>query len=142
MIVALVSVALLGFFPGMAADAQITQSSTYWKSASPFAIMENVVAAGSITGNVTVNGTGTFTIQTMKADGQYTITSLNVGPCTANTTSMTFAPGEAKKMSFGGCGVNTPGAVYDWGVNITYTTPSGIAGVKQYGSQTVMGKFI
>jgi len=40
LIVALVSVALLGFFPGMASDAQITQSQTYWKSAQPIAITE------------------------------------------------------------------------------------------------------
>jgi hypothetical protein len=35
LIVALVSVALLGFFPGMASDAQITQSQAYWQSAQP-----------------------------------------------------------------------------------------------------------
>jgi len=40
LIVALVSVALLGFFPGMASDAQITQSQAYWKGASPVAIIE------------------------------------------------------------------------------------------------------
>ena len=40
LIVALVSVALLGFFPGMASDAQITQSQMYWKSASPIAIVD------------------------------------------------------------------------------------------------------
>ena len=40
LIVALVSVALLGFFPGMASDAQATQSTTYWQSASPIAIVE------------------------------------------------------------------------------------------------------
>jgi len=40
LIVALVSVALLGFFPGMASDAQMTQSKTYWSSASPIAIVE------------------------------------------------------------------------------------------------------
>jgi len=40
LIVALVSVALLGFFPGMASDAQITQSKTYWMSAQPIAIVE------------------------------------------------------------------------------------------------------
>ena len=41
LIVALVSVALLGFFPGMASDAQITQSQTYWQSTSPIAIIES-----------------------------------------------------------------------------------------------------
>jgi len=40
LIVALVSVALLGFFPGMASDAQMTQSKTYWQAASPIAITE------------------------------------------------------------------------------------------------------
>jgi len=40
LIVALISVALLGFFPGMASDAQMTQSQTYWRSASPIAITE------------------------------------------------------------------------------------------------------
>jgi hypothetical protein len=40
LIVALVSVALLGFFPGMASDAQAAQSKTYWQSASPIAIVE------------------------------------------------------------------------------------------------------
>jgi len=40
LIVALVSVALLGFFPGMASDAQMTQSKAYWQSASPISIIE------------------------------------------------------------------------------------------------------
>jgi len=41
LIVALVSVALLGFFPGMASDAQLTQSQAYWRSASPISIVES-----------------------------------------------------------------------------------------------------
>ena len=40
LIVVLVSVALLGFFPGMASDAQMTQSKTYWSSASPIAVID------------------------------------------------------------------------------------------------------
>jgi hypothetical protein len=40
LIIALVSVALLGFFPGMASDAQLAQSKAYWQSASPIAITE------------------------------------------------------------------------------------------------------
>jgi len=40
LIVALVSVALLGFFPGMASDAQLTQSKTYWQAAQPISIYE------------------------------------------------------------------------------------------------------
>ena len=40
LIVALVSVALLGFFPGMASDAQAAQSQAYWQSAQPIAMTE------------------------------------------------------------------------------------------------------
>jgi hypothetical protein len=40
LIVALVSVALLGFFPGLSADAQLTQSQAYWKSAYPLSVIE------------------------------------------------------------------------------------------------------
>jgi len=48
LIVALVSVALLGFFPGMASDAQMAQSKAYWQSATPISIieMDAVVSAG------------------------------------------------------------------------------------------------
>jgi len=44
LIVALVSVALLGFFPGMASDAQVTQSKAYWQSTQPIAIVETAGA--------------------------------------------------------------------------------------------------
>lgn len=40
LIIALVGIALLGFFPGTASDAQRTQSELYWESASPIAITE------------------------------------------------------------------------------------------------------
>jgi hypothetical protein len=41
LIVALVSVALLGFFPGMSSDAKITQSQAYWSGqASPFRVKD------------------------------------------------------------------------------------------------------
>jgi len=50
LIVALVSVALLGFFPGMASDAQMAQSQTYWQSASPIAITEWAAKAYSPNG--------------------------------------------------------------------------------------------
>jgi hypothetical protein len=51
LIVALVSVALLGFFPGMASDSQITQSQMYWQSASPISIVETGARALASTGN-------------------------------------------------------------------------------------------
>lgn len=40
LIIALVGVALLGFFPGTANDAQMTESQIYWQSAGPIAVTE------------------------------------------------------------------------------------------------------
>ena len=52
LIVALVSVALLGFFPGMASDAQVTQSQMYWQSATPIAIVESAARAAQSNGHI------------------------------------------------------------------------------------------
>jgi hypothetical protein len=50
LIIALVSVALLGFFPGMASDAQLTQSQMYWRSATPIEIVDSSARAYSVDG--------------------------------------------------------------------------------------------
>jgi len=42
LIVSLVSVALLGFFPGMAQDSKLAQSKMYWSSTTPIAVVEVV----------------------------------------------------------------------------------------------------
>ena len=40
LVIALVSIALLGFFPGTASDTSLSESQIYWKSAAPIAIVE------------------------------------------------------------------------------------------------------
>ena len=133
LIVALVSVALLGFFPGMAADARMTQSQSYWRGqARPFAILDSsIVGTG-----------GNFSIQNMEANGPYNITGIVI----SNTTvivgnTVTFAAGEVKTVAIsGGIPACTAGAIYDYNVTITYNTPSGITGVKQYGTKNLIGK--
>lgn len=40
LIIALASIALLGFFPGAASDVSLEESQIYWKSAAPIAIVE------------------------------------------------------------------------------------------------------
>jgi len=69
LIVALVSVALLGFFPGMASDSKEAQSKAYWSSASPIAIVEWGARN-------TMSGPAEFTVAFMriKNTGNYPIT--------------------------------------------------------------------
>ncbi len=135
LIVALVSVALLGFFPGMAADARITQSQSYWRGqARPFAILEN-----SLTGT-----TGTLVLQNVEANGPYSIAigGVAVGAVTCNSTAAaTFAAGETKTLSLSGCTNGTSGAIYDLQVNITYTTPNSVSS-KEYGTKNLIGKYV
>lgn len=75
LIVALVSVALLGFFPGMASDAQITQSQAYWRSASLIAITHADAAAfmgwagGMTVPYVQVKNNGAYPIRITKILG-------------------------------------------------------------------------
>jgi len=66
LIVALVSVALLGFFPGMASDAQITQSQMYWQSASPIAITES-------SARFNIGNTYTYPYMKLRNNGAYPI---------------------------------------------------------------------
>jgi len=133
LIVALVSVALLGFFPGMASDARITQSQSYWRGqARPFAILDAGLSSPA----------ANITIQNVEANGPYTITAIYVGNTTAATTatSLVFAAGETRTLvitaSIPTC---TAGAVYDYSVNISYTTPNGVT-AKQYGTKNLIGK--
>jgi hypothetical protein len=135
LIVALVSVALLGFFPGMASDARITQSESYWRSARPFSIVD---------ASINATGGATLAIQNKEASGQYTITNILMG--TINSTGLAataFAPGETKNvyMTTPGFGTNTVGAVYEYNVTITYNTPS-ISGLKQYGTKGLVDKYV
>ena len=138
LIVALVSVALLGFFPGMASDARIAQSQSYWRGqARPFAILDS-----SISGTV-----ATISIQNVEANGPYNITGMTInGAGTVQSTqgaTATFAAGETKLMNVTGltsCTTMGAGSVYDFNVTITYNTPSGISGAKQYGTKNLIGK--
>lgn len=70
LIVALVSVALLGFFPGMASDAQLTQSKAYWSSASPVSIIEMdakyYIAGTSTTPYLRIRNSGVYPIRVTK----------------------------------------------------------------------------
>ena len=77
LIVALVSVALLGFFPGMASDSQMAQSQVYWRSASPVSIVENAAVVYTAAGNtylyLRIKNTGAYPIRVtgiVGADGQ------------------------------------------------------------------------
>ena len=155
LIVALVSVALLGFFPGMASDAQETQSKMYWQSASPIAITEWGARIVTDVGNYThfyvrLRNTGSYPIRLTKllVNGRSTTTMCTAWwGCAGVYTSIYIYPGEEK--TFGppqyfpgipdlGAGNNTfvvldflmPGAV---SANCSRTAPYGTAVINNFG---------
>jgi hypothetical protein len=140
LIVALVSVALLGFIPGMASDVRITQSQSYWRGqARPFAILDAQISGDK----------GNFTMQNMEAVGSYNLTTMainnnNLGINNSGANSVMFGPGETKiVVIYRNIDVPTctpPGSIYNYNVTITYTSPSGIAGMKQYSAKNLVGR--
>jgi len=130
LIVALVSVALLGFFPGMASDAQLTQSQVYWQSASPIAIVEFRAADHQYTDVAMITAmrlrnTGAYAIRVKKliSEGTWTNTTTN-GPSTIEVPmSLYLAPGEEKFL------IKYNGGAYDtnsWWLGLyTYAVGSG-----------------
>ena len=108
LIVALVSVALLGFFPGMASDAQMTQSKMYWSSASPIAIVESAARYWSIYPNANIpylriRNVGAYPIRITKligSDNHYASTVYVGGSSYPNISSIGYlGPGEEMYFS-------------------------------------------
>jgi hypothetical protein len=119
LIVALVSVALLGFFPGMAGDARITQSQSYWRGqANPVAILD---ASVFLT-------TATLSLQN-KGATQITMTNFTVAGL-SNNTSVSFGAGESKTVTVTGLTSCAAGTVFDQAVVIKYTGSSGITNIQ------------
>jgi hypothetical protein len=104
LIVALVSVALLGFFPGMASDAQETQSKAYWQSASPIAIVEWGAKYGQDSGYIDftapflrLRNTGQYPIKITKVignNGSASYVGQNWWGSVLMSSIYTLAPGE------------------------------------------------
>jgi len=114
LIVALVSVALLGFFPGMASDSQRQQSEMYWRGAQPISITE--WAAELWTGDSTtfpylrIRNSGAYPVRITGIVGAdnakitvfYTGASCGISPAGYYNMSDYFylSPGEEKYFGF------------------------------------------
>ena len=100
LIVALESVALLGFFPGMASDSQVTQSKMYWQSATPIAIIESDATTNSASYGLPylrIRNTGMYPIRITKMLGNgQSISQLQIGVAFNISDYYYLAPGEEK----------------------------------------------
>lgn len=132
LVIALVGVALLGFFPGTANDAQITESQIYWQSAGPIAITElnarYTVAVASVPLYIRMRNAGAYPVRltgVVGADGgKITVFWSNIASTPACSPSGTpsnyniadyfyLAPGEERYFSRPGWF----GSVCDYNIN-------------------------
>lgn len=113
LIIALVGVALLGFFPGTASDSQIAESQIYWQSASPIAIIES--AAKYYTGDsggtrafpyVRIRNTGSYPIRIAKllGAGNSSASTYYTGSYVPISSGYYLAPGEEAYFAYNGAG--------------------------------------
>ena len=145
LIIALVSLALLGFFPGMAGDAKISQSNSYWKSeARPFGISEHAVTMPAGTGDR--SGNLSIIFQLKDASGKFVMKNLTVEGVTVGDWGTTlpaagrsFNAGEQKMLTANITSNLEIGDVYELTINITYDSP-GLSNLRQYGVKTIIGK--
>jgi len=136
LIIALVSIALLGFFPSLAIDARITQASLYWRGeARPFAITDYAFAGGATN--------GTIILQNTDASGALQLTNIT-GSCTGGLNSTySVGSGSTQQLTLTSCpSGGVTGATYDYNVTISYTTNNGNGiATSEIGTKGMVGKY-
>src|SRR3989338_920018 len=132
LMIALVSIALLGFFPGLAGDAKKTQSDSYWKSSRPFGILEHSQSGATLS----------LLVQNNDPDLR-TITNISAGIGFNSTSSIAINGGEKRTINILNASTSacTSGLVYEYNLNITYNSAD-ITGQKQTGTKPIIGKCV
>ena len=138
LIVALVAMALLNFFPDLSTYAKISQSDSYWRGVSrPFAITESAQSSSSanlimvvenkdaeqrILTTIQVSGTGVATNYTVTGNNRY------------------FSAGEKRTFTIPLSTNCTAGSVYEYKISFNYTNADGTISKVQIGDKPLMGK--
>lgn len=135
LIVAMVAIALLGFFPGITTDAQIGQSKAYWSgTARPFGVSEHSQSGQNLTlivmnsdaeqralTNISVSGSG--------GNGSY-----------GNTSGNYFSGGERKSIVIPMSGACVSGRPYQYKLNFTFNNADGtIKNQLEIGAKDLIG---
>jgi hypothetical protein len=134
LVLAMLGIGLLGFFPGMASDSRQAESSSYWRGARPFQIAVSSQSAGS----------GSLTLVLRNADPEtLTITGISVrsNERTGNYgTPTTLQGGESKVVAIPLLGSRcAAGDTYSYQLTFSYDDPAGVSGQKQYGAKELRG---
>jgi len=132
-VVALVVVGVMGWFPGLGTGITEQQSKAYWASTSPIAIKD---------WQITTDDTqATFAVQNLTTDS-VGISGMTVGGETFELANdVNLAAGGSGTISgvITGIACPTAGNVYQYDVTITYSVAGGLAGKTQTGQKPIIG---
>ena len=129
LIIALVVIGLLGWFPGLAGGARETQSKTYWKGANPFSITD-----------YKINGTAVSLAMRNTADSKLTLRDVELDGSSMNSTNVSFRGGEDKLVTGTlGTTCGSAGTAFEYNVTIVYDSAS-IPGMRFIGEKPLVGK--
>ena len=137
LIIALVAISILGVFPGMASDAKITQSATYWRGqARPISIL---ASSFSKTGN------GNITVSNNDAIGALHVTNMTFNSDDGTTGSLGasfwISPGSQTTVQINTVAISkNDGDPYAFTVIIHYNDAGGLSQT-EYGAAPLAGKY-
>jgi len=145
LIVAMVAIALLGFFPGLAGDAKVAQSDSYWRgSARPFAILEHSFISNNQNLTVVIQNVDSdqreVTEVSIAGSGFSGVANSSEGGVLSASNTRYFSAGEKKTIKVKMDGNCTSGTMYEFMINFTYNTNTGLTALKQYGEKALVGK--
>ncbi|MCD6415017.1 MAG: class III signal peptide-containing protein [Candidatus Diapherotrites archaeon] len=130
-IVALIVVGVMGWFPSTSGSVKEQQSKTYWSTATPFSITD-----------VKYSGTTLELSLQNKMQDKLELTGVTVAGTAGTVTDTNFTAGETKAITITGvpsCG--TAGDPYSISLTFTYNNiDSGISNNTQTGTQEYIGK--
>ncbi len=130
-VVALVVVGVMGWFPGLGTGITESQSKAYWKSASPIAITD-----WKITGTA---ADATFSLQNLTTD-KISVTEITIDGAAIGLADVNIAAGDTNGSVTGSTGIAcSSGSSYQYNISISYDVVGGISGKTETGQKPLVG---
>ena len=130
-VVALVVVGVMGWFPGLGTGITQSQSQAYWKSASPIAIND-----WKITSTAT---DAEFSLQNLTTD-KISVTEITLDGVGIGLVDVNLAAGDTNGSVSGATGIAcSSGSSYQYEVAINYDVVGGISGKTETGQKPLVG---
>ncbi len=130
-VVALVVVGVMGWFPGLGTGITESQSKAYWKSASPIAITD-----WKITGTA---ADAEFSLQNLTTD-KIAVTEITFDGTAIGLADANLAAGDTNGSVKGATGIAcSSGSSYQYDVAISYDVVGGISGKTETGQKPLVG---